>query len=124
MADTYTAWSNFVDKDGKKIAPGDEVSAAALGVEQEEFDELVIVGAARTMPYPENVPADQSPVDFYKAQMAALAEGDLEGFAEASNFSVVDAEAGRSEVTAPAKEAEAAASEAPATPAPAATKAS
>lgn len=90
MADANIAWSNFVDKDGKKIKPGDTVDAGQLGVDEEEWNELVFVGAVRSTKYPEDINTDESPVEYYKRQMAEMAEGDFgKDFGEAAGFSPV-----------------------------------
>jgi hypothetical protein len=72
------AWSEIrgSDSEGKAVVvkPGDEVSAGDLNLNDEEFQELVDAGVVRDNDYPEDIPEDQSPTEYYKAQLAALAE--------------------------------------------------
>ena len=81
------AWSNFQagwDDEKrvftKRIKPGEEVSASDLGIEDDEFDELVKMGAVREQPYPEAV-ADgsypDSPQKYFIEQLQKAAEGTL-----------------------------------------------
>lgn len=89
MADkTLYAWSRFPvgqDDSGKTkwIEVGDKVSGPGdlgPGTTQEEFDDLVAGGSIRARPYPldemKEAGHSGSPSEFYKAQMAAMAEGD------------------------------------------------
>jgi hypothetical protein len=77
MATTY-AWSEIhgTDKDGKavKIMPGDKVTAADLGMSDEEFAELVENGSVREVKFPEDLPSDQSPTDYAKQKLLEMAE--------------------------------------------------
>jgi hypothetical protein len=70
MAKMY-AWSNFVTERNeagqatKTIKPGDAVSQADLGVEDEEWEYLVETGAVREEEYPD-IPDDVSPAEYQK----------------------------------------------------------
>jgi hypothetical protein len=87
----FNAWSEIHhggdDGNVTKIMPGDAVSAGDVGLEDDEFKkEYVDTGVVRQVEYPvpENV-TDQSPTEFYKEQLAALAspEVDQQAYAEA-----------------------------------------
>jgi len=88
MADHY-AWSNFqADYDEekrqftKKIKPGDEVSQADLGVDDDEWESLVESGAVREQEYPEAIASGEypdSPNKYFTEQMQKAAEGALSG---------------------------------------------
>ncbi len=74
MASTYYAWSNFTTYDkGKKsgtVAPGDKVTAASLGVTDEDFAEFVAGGSVRERPYPKLPDGFQgSPREYRLAQL-------------------------------------------------------
>jgi hypothetical protein len=80
----YEAWSevHYGGDDGKvtKIMPGDSISAGDVGLEDDAFkEEYVDTGVAREAQYP--VPEgkiDQSPTEFYKEQLAALANPEVD----------------------------------------------
>jgi hypothetical protein len=74
MADTYYAWAPVLlgyDESGKAdvIAVGDTVTKAKVG---DSFDQHVESGAFRTSKYPDVEDPNMSPVEHYKAQVAAL----------------------------------------------------
>src|SRR3954451_6661253 len=82
--DTYYAWSNFNvtpdnwtgnPRDVTKVAPGDKVSAADLGIDDEEFQQYIDNGAVRTIAYPDMGTFSGSPVEWARARLVALAEG-------------------------------------------------
>jgi hypothetical protein len=80
MASTYYAWTNFtvVDENGKRtgtVQPGDTVTAADLGVSDEDFQAYVDSGAIRTVPYPDMGNFPGSPVELAKAQLEAASSG-------------------------------------------------
>lgn len=81
---TYFAWTNFSvpnpdnpgnDRLATKINVGDEVSAEALGIDDEEFQAYIDIGAVRTYEHPNMGNFQGSPVELRKAQLAAAAEG-------------------------------------------------
>jgi len=86
MADTV-AWSNFqanYDEEKrqftKRIKPGDKVSQADLGIEDEEWEALLESGAVREQPYPEAVSEGgypDSPNRYFLDQLQKAAEGQL-----------------------------------------------
>jgi len=65
MADDYYAWSNIrVGGDKPKvIRPGEKVSASDLGVDDDEFDNLVTIGSVRSTPWPEGLDPDNPNAD-------------------------------------------------------------
>lgn len=86
----YVAWSEIHSgkDDGNVVIvrPGDAVSASDLGLDDEQFQELIDGGSVREQDYP--VPEgkiDQSPTEFYKEKLSVLAnpEVDQQQFAEA-----------------------------------------
>lgn len=89
MADTYYAWSNFKvehNKEGqvtKWIRCGETVSQSDLSVSDEDWQELINVGAVRTQEYPP-VPSSVAPAEYFKVdnEKRVLLE-------EASNIEVV-----------------------------------
>jgi len=95
VADTYYAWTTILtgEKDdkgqGKSIKLGDKVSAGDVGGD-EQFEELVAVGAVRKQKYPEDVAFDESPVESYKRKMneaveEAMAGAELEAYQSAAD---------------------------------------
>lgn len=83
MADTYYAWSDLHStKDGKLVVvkTGEKVTAADLGLNKDEFDELIAAGSVRDAVYPAKAMTDEgfagSPKEFAKKQLAALAAED------------------------------------------------
>jgi len=85
MTDTYYAWSNFTNDEGKKFKPGAKVSASDLGVDDEEFQAFVDSGAVRTVEFPE-LPEGftGSPREFRLQQLAVAASGEEYDVAKAS----------------------------------------
>lgn len=73
------AWSTLTaqtaDDKGrfKKFNPGDEVNAGDLGLDDEEFDELLSTGAVREDEYPVPANFDGSPVEYRREQLRAAA---------------------------------------------------
>lgn len=71
------AWNNFVTEVNeygqpvKRIMPGDKISAAELNISDEEFENLVSLGAVRDEPYPD-IPKDVSPAEYERARDALL----------------------------------------------------
>lgn len=87
MAKFY-AWSVIqydadVDDSGssikhKRVAFGEEVSADKLGLDDEQFEQLVEAGSVRATRPPDMPKGYQgSPVDFMREQIAAAAEGNV-----------------------------------------------
>ena len=82
MAKHY-AWTTFVTGRNdygqvtETIKPGDSVTQEKLGVSEEEYQELLDVGAIREEAYPKDIPNDMSPVEYYTAQDVALERGEL-----------------------------------------------
>lgn len=79
-AKTLYAWSNVtvVDEDGntkKRIKPGDKITAADLGVDDEGMQQYLDSGAVRDYPHPDLGDFQGSPVELAKAQLAAQAAG-------------------------------------------------
>jgi hypothetical protein len=70
---TYYAWSNFpIERNEagvttKVIAVGDKVTQNDLGVSDDEWEQLVEVGAVRTDKYPD-IPDHMAPAEYEKAQ--------------------------------------------------------
>jgi hypothetical protein len=77
------AWTTFITGRNdygqvtETIKPGDSVTQDALGVDDEEYAELLDVGAIREEAYPKNIPNDMSPVEFYAMQDGQLERGEL-----------------------------------------------
>lgn len=90
----HYAWSTFrvTEEVGKKptvFNVGDIVTAATLGIEDDEFDNLVAEGAVRTMEYPVPTEAGNvSPIEYLRKKARDVAAGgldaELEELAEAS----------------------------------------
>src|SRR4029077_4588950 len=87
------AWSTLTaseadDKGRRKtFHPGEEVSAGDLGIDDEDFDELLASGAVREQEYPLTDPTDpRSPVEFVRDQ---LREAASEQFMQALPFGSV-----------------------------------
>jgi hypothetical protein len=76
MAKFY-AWGTInatVDDANVVIQPGDEVSPGDVGMEDDQFQqELVDTGVVREFPYPEDLPADQSPADYARQKLQDMA---------------------------------------------------
>lgn len=78
------AWSTMAappDDKGKvkTFKPGDEVSAGDLGLDDDEFNELVSVGAVREAEYPVPADYDGSPVEYARDQLRAAADAQFMG---------------------------------------------
>jgi hypothetical protein len=77
------AWSTLTAQEAddkgryKTFKPGDEVSAGDLGLDDDEFNELVAVGAVREDEYPVPAGSDVSPVEFRREQLRAAASEDF-----------------------------------------------
>ena len=73
------AWSTLTaqtaDDKGryKKFNPGDEVNAGDLGLDDDEFNELLSTGAVRDDEYPVPAGFDGSPVEYRREQLRAAA---------------------------------------------------
>lgn len=84
------AWSQLrsTDEEGKVtiVKVGDEVDAGKLGLDDDEFNELVAVGAVREQEYPVPANYDGSPVEFVRDQ---LREAASEQFMQALPFGSV-----------------------------------
>jgi len=77
MAKEY-AWSNLTTLEGKKVAPGEEVSQSDFTESDEEWQEAYLdTGAVRELPYPEEIAADESPMDYYKRRAQEISEGNF-----------------------------------------------
>jgi hypothetical protein len=80
---TWYVWSNIMagkDKSGRpiQVIVGEEVTASALNLTDEQFDELIVAGAVRKARYPDILPGStMSPAEFYKRQ-AMVAEGKVD----------------------------------------------
>jgi hypothetical protein len=78
---TYYAWSTFQkarDEWGRvteRVMPGEEVSASSLGVTDEEFKDLVSIGAVRSTEYPVPEGSTASPVEHLRAEADRIASG-------------------------------------------------
>jgi hypothetical protein len=68
------AWSEIRGKDDAVAHPGDTVTASGLGLTDEEFQALVDEGAVREAPFPKELPEGQSPTEYAKQQLTAMAE--------------------------------------------------
>lgn len=83
MATTYYAWTNIAidvnewGKVTKSAQTGDKVTASSLGVDEEQFKELVEAGSVRTTQYPDMAGFNGSPVEYRKAQLARAAAGEI-----------------------------------------------
>lgn len=83
MAKTY-AWSVFhtefneYNQPTKSVMPGDEVTADKIGVDKETFEDLVERGVVREQPYPEDLPDDLSPNEYFRQQDAKMVAGELD----------------------------------------------
>lgn len=84
---TYYAWSKFkkeVNEWGQVtewINPGDSVSQGDLDVGDDEWQYLIDSGAVREEEYPENLPPDVSPAEYYAAnpeEAQKAAEGQVD----------------------------------------------
>jgi hypothetical protein len=81
----YYAWSRFPTKVNEAgqvmewIEPGDTITKAQIKVPDEEWDELVRVGAVREEEYPEDLPDSVSPAEHYRQmeQSGEMSEEDL-----------------------------------------------
>ena len=76
---TYYAWSNIkTGKDGKPFAAkvGDKVDASTLGLDEEQFQELIDAGSVREQKYPVPADSDVSPKDHQRALMLASQDSD------------------------------------------------
>ena len=77
------AWSTLTAQEAddkgryKTFKPGDEVSAGDLGLDDDEFNELVAVGAVRDVEYPVPPGSDVSPVEQKRAELRAAASEDF-----------------------------------------------
>lgn len=77
------AWSNLTAQEAddkgkyKQFKPGDEVSAGDLGLDEDEFNELLAVGAVREDEYPAPANYDGSPVEYRREQLRAAASEDF-----------------------------------------------
>jgi hypothetical protein len=70
------AWSQIRGNEGTTANPGDDVTAADLKLSDEEFQVLVDEGAVREVPYPKDLPAEESPTEYVRKQVAeALVTG-------------------------------------------------
>lgn len=78
------AWSNFKKKVNEWgqveewVRPGDSVSQSDLGVSDEEWQDLIDSGAVREQEYPEDLPPDVSPAEYYAANPAEAQEAEAE----------------------------------------------
>lgn len=76
MADKYYAWSRFKGEMNEwgqvlsYIEPGDPITQEKLGVDDDEWNELVSIGAVRTAKYPD-IPSHVSPVEHFQREVAA-----------------------------------------------------
>lgn len=90
MAGELYAWStikvgepnndpnNLAGGEVKVIKPGETVTQDGLGLNDEQFAQLVESGAVRTMEFPDMPPTYQdSPVNFFREQATKAAEGAL-----------------------------------------------
>lgn len=78
MATTYYAWTNIrggTAKEPKTVEVGSKVTASDLGISDNEFQELIDIGAVRTYEYPDMGKFPGSPVELRKAQLAAASAG-------------------------------------------------
>lgn len=82
---TMYAWSNFprgVDANGKTqkdIPVGSEISAADLGIDEDDWKVLVANGSVREQPYPKIITDEKysdSPNRYYKDLLARAAEAE------------------------------------------------
>lgn len=89
---TYYAWSNILtyedvgkDKDQKRVvvARGEKVTAAKLGIPDEEFQAMIDAGAVRTKQYPAPDDYQGSAVDYLRDQLREATSGYDEGIEEA-----------------------------------------
>ncbi len=102
MASDLVAWSpirsaknNGTDKDPDMeaitVKPGESVSKSSLGLDDDQFAQLVESGAVRTMPFPEMPETYQgSPVEFMREQAANAAAGvNMDAEASAENMAAI-----------------------------------
>lgn len=83
MADKYFAYSTFntkVNEWGRveeTIKPGEEVTQAALGVNDDDWAEYIKLGVVSKVPYPEEAIRGESPNEAFNREDLALARGEL-----------------------------------------------
>jgi hypothetical protein len=81
---TFYAWNNFdVERDEwgrsvNRINVGEEISQSKLKISDEEWQELVDIGAVREDKYPEDLPPDKAPAEYEREKYGeAMASGQV-----------------------------------------------
>src|SRR3954447_19522937 len=78
MANKQYAWSTLTTLEGKKVAPGEEVSQSDFTETEEEWKEAYLdTGAVREVPYPKEIAADESPMSYYQRKAQEMSEGNF-----------------------------------------------